>query len=296
MVVVGIPAFNEEKNIAKVIVEAMQYADRVIVCDDGSSDSTGKIARSLGAEVAVHRRNLGYGASIATLFHVMRESQGDVMVTIDGDGQHDPSDIPRVVRPVAEGEAEIAIGSRFLEPGGKRVPGYRQLGIKAITRLTNASSRSVLTDAQSGFRAYSRRAIDLLVPSEMGMGASTELISKATAAGLKIAEVPIDVSYGKDSSTHNPLYHGLDVVLSTVKHHSIRHPLLFYGLPGALSLLVSLGFWWVTLSVFVAQHKVITNVALAAVASTVVGLIFMAVGVMLWVLIAVVREGTGRVS
>jgi glycosyltransferase involved in cell wall biosynthesis len=296
MVVVGIPAFNEEKNIAKVIVEAMKYADRVIVCDDGSSDATGEIARSLGAEVAVHRRNLGYGASIATLFQMMREGEGDVLVTIDGDGQHHPADILKVVRPVMEGEAEISIGSRFLQKGDAQAPGYRQLGIRTITTLTNASSQTKLTDSQSGFRAYSRRAVDAMVPSEMGMGASTELISKATEAGLRITEVPVDISYGEDSSTHNPAYHGLDVVLSTVKHLSIRHPLLFYGVPGSLSLLVSLGFWWWTLAVFVQQHKVITNVALATVASTVVGLILMAVGVMLWVLVSVVREGSARTS
>ncbi len=296
MVVVGIPAFNEEKSIAKVIVEAKQYADRVLVCDDGSSDATGEIARSLGAEVAVHGRNLGYGASLGTLFHMMRRGEGDVMVTIDADGQHHPADIPKVAKPVIDGEAEISIGSRYLQNGGGQVPGYRQFGIKTITRLTNASYLSRLTDAQSGFRAYSRRAVDLIVPSEMGMGASTELISKATEAGLKISEVPVDISYGKDTSTHNPLFHGLDVILSIVKHLSIRHPLLFYGVPGSLSLAVSLGFWWLTLSVFVQQHKVITNVALAAVASTMVGLILMAVGVILWVMISVVREGAGRTS
>lgn len=296
MVVVGIPAFNEAKHIASVIAEVMKYADRVIVCDDGSSDATGEIARNSGAEVAVHGRNLGYGASLATLFRMMREGEGDVLVTIDGDGQHDPADIPTVVRPVMDGEAEVAIGSRFLGNGGVQAPGYRQLGIKTITTLTNASYQSSVTDSQSGFRAYSRRAVNAMVPSEMGMGASTELISKATEAGLKITEVPIEVSYGEDSSTHNPVYHGLDVVLSTVKHLSMRHPLLFYGVPGLLSLVVSLGFWWWTIADYVQLHKIITNVALVGIASTMVGLILMAVGVMLWVLISVVREGNGRTS
>lgn len=277
-----------------MIVEALEYADRVVVCDDGSSDATGEIARRLGAEVVVHHRNLGYGASIASLFKMMREGEGDVFVTIDADGQHDPADIPKVARPVIDGEAEISIGSRYLDAAEREVPAYRSLGIKAITKLTNASYLSQITDSQSGFRAYSRRAVETMFPTEMGMGASTELIGKATEAGLKIAEVPIEVSYGEDTSTHNPVYHGLDVVLSTVKHLSIRHPLLFYGVPGTISLAVSLAFWWLTLSVYVAQHKVITNIALAGMASTVVGLILLAVGVILWVMVSVLREGSGR--
>jgi glycosyltransferase involved in cell wall biosynthesis len=292
VIVAGIPAFNEEKSIAKVIILARRHIDKVIVCDDGSQDMTGELSLALGAELIQHKRNLGYGASISSLFRKARADDADILVTIDGDGQHDPAQIPRLVDPILKGEADIVIGSRFTDGSESTTPRIRKIGIGAITLLTNEMGQQI-TDSQSGFRAYSKKAIAKLRPTEMGMGASTELLSKALEENLRILEVPITITYNGETSSLNPVYHGLDVVLSTVKHLSIRHPLMFYGVPGTVSLSVSLVFWWWTLSVFVAQHKIITNIALASVASTIVGLILMAVGVILWVTISVVREGTG---
>ncbi|MGD0397142.1 MAG: glycosyltransferase family 2 protein [Nitrososphaerales archaeon] len=290
MVVVAIPAYNEEKSIGKVIVQAKKQADAVIVCDDGSTDSTWRIAASLGADVVRHERNLGYGAAIASLFRRAREMNAEVMVTLDGDGQHDPAVIRTLTKPIEEGAADIVIGSRFSEEGSSQMPEYRRAGAKAITKLLEVMSHSGITDAQSGYRAYGRKALETVEPTEMGMGASTEILSRANGAGLKILEVPIEVSYDGDSSTHNPLVHGLDVLLTTFKTWSIRHPLVVYGVPGMASLLVAVGFWWWTLSLFAETHTVVTNVTLIAVASTIVGLILMAIAVILWVMISVVRE------
>src|SRR4030042_4807226 len=114
-VVVGIPAFNEEKTIARVVLEAQRYADAVVVCDDGSSDLTAKIAERLGADVVRHERNLGYGSAIKSLFNRARELGADVLVTLDGDGQHDPGDIPNVVEPIKNGVADIRLGSGFID-------------------------------------------------------------------------------------------------------------------------------------------------------------------------------------
>lgn len=292
MIVVGIPAYNEEGSIGRVVLLARRHADRVVVVDDGSTDLTAEIAHGVGAEVVRHNWNMGYGSCLATLFRKARDSDADVLVTLDGDGQHDPREIPKLVAPILEGASDMVIGTRFGEAEGSQIPGYRRLGITAITMLSNASGRSV-TDAQSGLRAYGRKAIEALRPGELGMGASTELISKAGESGLRIGEVPVTVSYDGDTSTHNPIYHGFDVLASTVKHASIRHPMMFYGVPGAVSFLIAAGFWWWTLNLFAAEHRVVTNVALIAVASTIVGLILMAVAVILWVIISVVREGTG---
>jgi glycosyltransferase involved in cell wall biosynthesis len=291
LILIGIPAFNEEGSIAKVVILAKRNADRVVVVDDGSSDLTAEIAHEMGAEIIRHDWNMGYGACLATLFKKAREVDPDVLVTLDGDGQHDPRDVPRLVGPILDGAADVVIGSRFTGPGAQ-VPAYRRAGITAITMVSNLSGTSV-TDSQSGLRAYGRRAIGALKPGEMGMGASTELLSKAGESGLRIEEVPVEIGYGRDTSTHNPVFHGIDVLLSEVKHLSIRHPLMFYGAPGAASLLVAAAFWWWTLNLFVSEHRVVTNVALISVASTVVGLILMAVAVILWVIISVVREGTG---
>jgi glycosyltransferase involved in cell wall biosynthesis len=293
IIVACIPAYNEEKNIARVIVGAQKHVDRVVVCDDGSNDMTSEIAEKLGARVIRHERNMGYGAALATLFRNIKEAKVDVMVTLDGDGQHDPEEIPKVVSPILGGEADIVVGSRFMNGGGEKVPRYRKSGIKAITKISNTLSDSTLTDAQSGFRAYSGRALDLIDIGEMGMGASTEIIMKAREHGLKVQEVPIIASYFKEPSkslAQNPIYHGVDVVLSTIKHLSIRHPLLFYGVPGLTSLIISVYFWLWTIDLYVSTRAILTNVALVAVATTVFGLILMTSAIMLWVIISVIRE------
>jgi glycosyltransferase involved in cell wall biosynthesis len=290
LVVACIPAYNEERTIARVVVEAQRYVDKVIVCDDGSTDLTGEIARRLGAEVIRHERNMGYGAALSSLFKAARELDASAMVVLDADLQHNPSDIPRLLSPVVRGEADIVIGSRFLGKEGG-VPKYRGLGIRLITNFTKGVSYRDITDAQSGFRAYSRRAINSITPSEQGMGASTEILLKAKEIGLRVVEVPIRISYDVEKpSTHNPLLHGLDVILSTVKHLSIRRPLVFYGVPGFAALLVALFFWVWTLQIFASTRQIVTNIALIALGATLVGLMLLTTAVILWVLISVVRE------
>jgi glycosyltransferase involved in cell wall biosynthesis len=158
-VVVAIPAFNEEKTIAKVILLAQKHSDKVVVCDDGSMDMTAEIAERLGAEVIRHERNMGYGAAIQSLFGRARELNADVLVTLDADGQHDPSEIPNVVKPVVQGAADVVIGSRFVDAGGSgEMPLYRRFGARLIAKLVNGSSKNGVSDAQSGFRALLRLA------------------------------------------------------------------------------------------------------------------------------------------
>ena len=290
LVVACIPAYNEERTIARVVVEAQRYVDKVIVCDDGSTDLTGEIARRLGAEVIRHERNMGYGAALYSLFKAARELDASAMVVLDADLQHNPSDIPRLLSPVVKGEADIVIGSRFLEKEGG-VPKYRGLGIRLITDFAKGVSYRDITDAQSGFRAYSRRAINSITPSEQGMGASTEILLEAKEIGLRVVEVPIRISYDVEKpSTHNPLLHGLDVILSTVKHLSIRRPLVFYGVPGFAALVVALFFWVWTLQIFASTRQIVTNIALIALGATLVGLMLLTTAIILWVLISVVRE------
>lgn len=288
-VAVGIPAYNEEAHIAQVIVTARQFVQEVIVCDDGSSDLTGIIAEQMGAIVIRHDRNAGYGAALGAVFAKAILDGVDILVTLDADGQHDPRSIPKLVAPIAGGSADIVVGSRFLKRD-TATPRYRAAGIKALSAMSNVVAYPHLTDAQSGFRAYSRSAAERVVPTEMGMGASVEILSRARVAKLRVVEIPVEIKYTDDSSTHNPIYHGIDVALAGVKHLSMRHPLAFYGIPGFLALVISGGFWYWTLSIFSSSGKVITNVTLIAVASTIVGLILMAVAVLLWVLISVIRE------
>ena len=289
-IIACIPAYNEEKTIAKVIVKAMNYVDKVIICDDGSTDMTAEIAKRLGAEVIRHERNMGYGAALASLFKKAKDAGVDVMVVLDADGQHDPDDIPRLIKPILDGESDIVSGSRFLSREND-MPGYRRWGVNRITKLARLVSYRGITDAQSGFRAYGRKAIHSIMPVEHGMGASVEILMKAKDAGLRVKEVPVKVNYDvEEPSTHNPLYHGVDVVLSIVKHYSIRHPLLFYGVPGFLALVLATVFWIWTLKTFAATRQVITNIALMAIGATLIGLMLLTTAVILWVLVSVVRE------
>jgi glycosyltransferase involved in cell wall biosynthesis len=274
-VIVGVPAYNEERNIAKVVLEAQRYADVVIVCDDGSTDLTAEIAEHLGAEVIRHERNLGYGAAVRSLFRRAREFGADVFVTLDGDGQHDPSEIPSVVRTVVEEGVDIAIGSRFVDGGLARgMPWYRRLGVMLITRLANGSAKSRVRDAQSGFRAYSRRALESLDLTENGMGVSVEILFEAQKRGLMVKEVAASCRYDKelDPSTFNPVRHGVDVVMAVVRRVVEERPLVYLGLPGILCLLVGLFFGVWLLQIYALEHHIVTNIALAALAFTLIGL------------------------
>ena len=271
MIIAGIPAYNEEKTIARVVILAQRHVDMVVVCDDGSSDFTGDIAQRLGAVVIRHEKNLGYGAAIRTLFRKARAMNADVMLTFDGDGQHDPTEIPDIIQPILEDKADVVVGSRFLHENDE-VPAYRRFGIKLLTRLSNNHGEKN-TDAQSGFRAYSKKAIRNLMLHENGMGVSAEILMKAREEGLRVAEVPVQTNYkGLDTSTHNPVRHGFSVLATILKLVVEDRPLFYLGIPGTVVLLVGLAFGFWTLQLFVLESRVITNVALASAAFTLVGI------------------------
>ena len=187
------------------------------------------------------------------------------------------------------GDVDIVIGSRFIDCGSSEAPKWRDKGIKLITGLVKNHGLE-LTDAQSGFRAYNRNAMESLIITEDGMGASTEILVKAEDNGLRVAEVPVNIRYHENSSTENPVLHGFDVLLTTVKHLSMRRPLLFYGLPGFLALCISAIFWVISIRIFTLNGTISTNVALIALSTTIVGLILMTTAIILWTLISVIRE------
>jgi len=290
---VGIPAFNEEEKIAGIILKLKKITNRIIVCNDGSSDMTGEIAQSLGAIVVTHPKNMGYGAGIRSIFLKAKEIQADVLVTFDADGQHRIDDIKPVVEPILEDKADIVIGSRFLEKN-EQMPEYRKLGIKVITKLTNASMNDSLTDSQSGFRAYNKKVLNDIIPSDYGMGVSTEILIKASKKEFRIAEVPIIVSYEGETSTHHPVSHGVSVILSTIKYTSIEHPLKFYGMPALVFLIIGLSFVLWTVQNYADDGKIITNIALIGVGTTVLGVILLIAAILLYSLINVVRESTTK--
>lgn len=289
--IIGIPAFNEEQNIASLIVKLREVSDKIIVCDDGSTDMTGKIAENLGATVITHEKNQGYGAAIKSIFSKARELNADILVTFDADGQHRIEDVKTVVEPILKNQADIVIGSRFLNKNDE-VPKYRKLGIKALTTITNASINKNLTDSQSGFRGYNKKILSELNLSDYGMGVSTEILIKASKKEFRIIEVPITILYDVDTSTHNPVSHGASVLLSTIKYTSIEHPLKFYGIPSIIFLFVGLSFLLWTIQIYTDEARIVTNIALVGIGTTILGVVLLITAILLYSLVSVVRENS----
>ena len=231
MKIACIPAYNEESHIESLVKSSQNHVDTVIVCDDASTDNTAFMAKKAGAIVISHKTNQGYGAAIISLFNYARENNADFMITLDGDGQHDPDQIPLLLNTITQHNVDVVIGSRFLNSNAE-APGYRKAGIKIITSAANYGTDLKVSDSQSGFRVYSKNAINEIHPTENGMSVSTEILLKISNKKLSLAEIPITVSYDGDTSEHNPVSHGVSVLANTIKYVSIKHPLQFYGLPG----------------------------------------------------------------
>lgn len=232
--VVAMPAYNEEGYIAKTIMGAQRYADIVLVVDDGSSDDTVPIARALGALVVQHEVNRGYGGALQTIFNTARKIGANELVVIDADGQHDPGDIGNLLRRLREGN-DVVIGSRFIEGAAGDIPAYRKVGMKVLDTATQYASELKITDSQSGFRAYGKQAIQAIQLDGNGMSAGSEILIQIGAHDLKVAEEPIRVRYDlENTSSLNPLVHGLSVLNAVVKFVSCKQPILFFGMPGLL--------------------------------------------------------------
>ncbi len=235
-IIVAMPAYNEEKYIGTLILQVKVYADEVIVVDDGSTDHTAEVARLAGSTVISHQENRGKGAAVQTILSETKNRDADILVLLDADSQHNPAEIPALIQPLAQGY-DIVIGSRELN-NDNRAPAYRRLGQKVLLRMTRILSGTHVTDSESGFRAFSRQAIDGLTITENGFAVESEMISNAVDNGLKITEVPITVSYDGDGSTLNPVNHGLSVLLRILVMIFEHKPLTFFGL-GGLALMVA---------------------------------------------------------
>jgi len=288
-IVIGIPAYNEEKNIGSIILKLKQKYDKIIVCDDGSTDMTSSISTALGAVVVKHKKNQGYGAAIRTIFDEFKKTDSDILVTFDADGQHKISEIESMVKPILENTADIVIGSRFL---GKTIdlPKYRKIGIKTITGLTNAITGTKISDSQSGFRAYSKKTLNQISLIESGMGISTEILIKSSKKNMRIFEVPITILYSETTHSQEPISHGTSVIMSMIKHVVIERPLLYYGLTGLCFLILGLFFGAWTLQIYSTEKVVMTNMALMSIGGVILGTILLISATILYSIVNVVKE------
>ena len=270
---VAIPAYNEAGTIGAVVSVARKHADAVLVIDDGSDDDTALEAEQAGAAVIEHDTNSGYGASLQTAFQAADRRYAEHLVILDGDGQHDAADVPDLVAPLRNGDADVTIGSRFAPGSETDLPLYRRFGIGVVNLVTNLSlgvvrSRSWVTDTQSGFRAYGRRAVETLAADgEVGdrMCASTDILYHAHHNNYTIAEVGTTIDYDvEDASSHGPVSHGIHLVMNIVKTVERDRPITFLGVPGFLLAFLGLGFGYWTISNYMATSSFSVGLAVTS--------------------------------
>jgi glycosyltransferase involved in cell wall biosynthesis len=197
-----IPAFQESQTIAKVVSLARQFCDCVIVVDDGSTDKTGSIALENGAYVVRHPKNRGKGAALRTGFQAALQSSCDIIITLDGDLQHDPNSIPRFLSKISEG-ADIVVGSRYFTLS-EEMPFFRRLSNMITTKALRLLFKVPITDSQSGYRAFNGQVLEVIPVRDNGFAAETEMLIDAQRAGFIIAEVPIATNYGEEKSKIRP--------------------------------------------------------------------------------------------
>lgn len=277
-----VPAYNQEREVFSLVKEISNYVDKVIVCDDGSSDKTGDRAREAGAFVITHKKNMGKGAAMKSLFEYAKKTDFDVLVTIDGDGQFLPSEISRLVKPVEEQNYDVVIGNRF--NGVSDMPGYRKFGNKMLDKMTKAASDLPFKDTQSGFRAYSKKAISEIKFLSDGFAADSEILVSASKKGLNITEKNVTVLYntGGKTSTKDPITHTTGIVTALIELIAIKHPLSYLGIPGLVLMLVGLIYSGVVISIFNETRYFSVPSTLVSLGTFVVGILMMLTAILLF--------------
>jgi len=264
-----IPAYNEDRFIGSVVIKTRQHVRDIIVVDDGSSDQTSYVAEGAGAKVVRHKTNQGKGAALNTGLEAARRLNADIVVFMDADGQHDPAAIKTIIKPIIEQQADIVIGSRFLDRPN-RAPLYRQIGQRAITFLTNTASGVQVTDSWSGFRALSRRAIEVMYFRETGWGIEPEIQFQAGKYSLKTVEVAVDVDYSEPAK-RNPIVHGIRTLTGIARLLTRHRPLAALGVMGTASSLVGIGAGLWVVDRYLQLGQLAGGVALISVALIILG-------------------------
>jgi glycosyltransferase involved in cell wall biosynthesis len=285
---VCIPAFNEEKIIGKLIKECLNYSDEVVVCDDGSTDKTFDEAGMAGAVCLKHKKNLGKGAALKSLFEYARNSNAEIIITIDGDGQFLPEEIPKLKKSIMNKSSDIVIGNRF--DNSHEMPAYRKFGNKVLDKMTNLASELPIKDSQSGYRAYSKKVIDNVKFKVDGFGADAEILIDASKKGFKISEEKIKVIYntGMKTSTKNPISHSGEVVTSLLEIIAVKSPLKFVGIPGIIITIIGIIFGVNVIILF-------NETRYFSIPFTMIGIIFVIIGTLL-LLMSVLLFSISRIS
>ena len=283
-----IPAYNEGKVIGNVIKRTLQFVDKVVVCDDGSTDETVEEAKIAGAHVIQHRENKGKGAAFKSLFDYAKKNSVDVMVTIDGDGQFLPEEIPKLIKPILENKSDIVIGYRFDDTS--EMPSYRKFGNKVLDRITNLASDLPYRDTQSGFRSYSKKAINSINFIDSGFSVDSEILVDASRKNLKISEEKVTVIYdtGEKTSTMNPISHTGGILSSLIEQITLRQPLRYFAIPGIAFIIFGIIYSGIVIAIFNEDRYFSVPSTLLALGTLLTGLTMFLVGLILF---AIQRSG-----
>ena len=282
MIIACIPAYNEERVISNIVQRTKKFVDKVIVCDDGSFDNTVQNAKQAGAEVIQHQKNQGKGAAMRSLFNHAKQIDADIIVTMDGDGQFLPEEIPKILAPVIENRSDIVIGYRFDDK--TEMPAYRKIGNKLLDRVTNIAVDLPVRDSQSGFRAYSKKALNMINFSTDGFGADSEILINAAKSELVISEIKVTVIYntGGRTSTKNPISHFTIVLTSIIEQIALEHPLRYIGIPGIILFLIGIFYSVIVITIFNETRYFSVPTTLLSLGTLMVGLILLLMSVVLF--------------
>jgi glycosyltransferase involved in cell wall biosynthesis len=293
-VIAALPAFNEETFLAKNIPLIQSYVDLVIVVDDGSTDATAPISQQMGAYVVKHPENRGYGAALQTIFSTARDLNSDALVILDADGQHNPSDIEKVLEPLLTG-ADVVNGSRFLDKTANKIPHYRKVGMKVLDTATATAGVKKGTDTQSGFRAYGKKAISCISISGQGMSAGSEILIQISNKKLVLVEVPINVRYDVgDTSSQNPVSHGISVLYDIIILISCLRPLPAFGIPGLILVFLGIGTAYMAFSEYYLTSKFPFGLSLMSEMFLILGLLMGVSALILNAVIVIVKEHSNK--
>ncbi|MDI6720544.1 MAG: glycosyltransferase family 2 protein [Methanomicrobiales archaeon] len=289
-ILAAIPCYNEEVTIGSVVLKAFRHVDAVLVIDDGSRDCTGQVAEDAGAIVIKHASNRGKAAGVIAAVRYAKEHGFDILVLLDGDGQHKAEEIPTIVQPLLSGEADAVIGSRFLQNNGT-IPLYRRLGQKVLTLVTNARSSKKLTDSQSGFRGLNVKALNSLPLESDGYSIESDMITFLSKNGIAMQEVPISAVYDvPNKHKKNPFYHGYDILARMVGEIGYQRPMLLFGITGIVLLFSGIAFGFHAFAYYHSTHTLPFGPALASSIGLILGMLLIVAGLILNSLVLIMNK------
>ena len=286
-----IPCYNEEATIGSVVLRTKRYVDEVLVINDGSIDDTSQIAREAGAKVISNKINQGKSYVIKTGFKYAIDNNFDYIVTLDGDMQHNPNEIPNILDPLYFSNVDISLGARWGD--STEMPKWRKIGKRVLDYVTSAGNGGFVTDSQCGFRAFTQKALQELLPrlNTDSFSIESEQLIRAHELGLEIKHTKISCRYKNlDSSTLGPSKHGLSVLNNIIRLVAEKRPLLFIATPGLI--LLSIGFFWGILTlqyynqtgVFLISYAILTAILM------IIGAIAMFIGLVLNTLPNIIKK------